>query len=80
MNMRTFAKVILPVLTLLLFSFMARIYFDEPTFSLDDYVVEEGFNLSVVASDPHFEAPVTMDFYDNGRMWVVELRGYLPNL
>ncbi len=80
MNMRTFAKVILPVLTLLLFSFMARIYFDEPTFSLDDYVVEEGFNLSVVASDPHFEAPVTMDFDDKGRMWVVEMRGYMPNL
>lgn len=54
--------------------------FEEPRFSLNDYQIEEGFDLSIVASEPFLKAPVTMDFDDKGRMWVVEMIGYMPNL
>jgi mono/diheme cytochrome c family protein len=48
--------------------------------SLDNYLVEEGFELSIVASEPQLKAPVSMDFDNNGRIWVVEMIGYMPNL
>jgi mono/diheme cytochrome c family protein/glucose/arabinose dehydrogenase len=54
--------------------------FDEPEISLASYHIEEGFELQVVASEPFIEAPVAMDFDDKGRMWVVEMKGYMQNL
>ncbi|WP_304236875.1 c-type cytochrome [Jiulongibacter sediminis] len=66
--------------SLLLFSFVGQLFFDGSEFSLKDYKIEEGFDLSLVAEAPHFEASVTMDFDDQGRIWVVEMRGYMPNL
>ena len=54
--------------------------FDEPQISLDKYQIEEGFNIEVVASEPFIEAPVAMDFDNQGRMWVVEMKGYMQNL
>lgn len=53
---------------------------NEPRFSLNDYQVEEGFKLSLIASEPLLNAPVSMDFDNKGRMWVVEMIGYMPNL
>jgi mono/diheme cytochrome c family protein len=54
--------------------------FEEPKIPLDSYQIEEGFELSVIASEPFLKAPVSMDFDDKGRMWVVEMIGYMPNL
>lgn len=54
--------------------------FDVPKISLDGYKVEEGFELKVVSSEPFLKAPVSMDFDNKGRMWVVEMIGYMPNL
>ncbi|GAB4038910.1 DUF7133 domain-containing protein [Spirosoma gilvum] len=56
------------------------ITFDGPRFSLNDYQVEDGFKLSLAASEPLLNAPVSMDFDNKGRMWVVEMVGYMPNL
>jgi mono/diheme cytochrome c family protein len=42
--------------------------------------VADGFELQLVASEPLIEAPVTMQFDEQGRIWVVEMRGYMPNL
>jgi mono/diheme cytochrome c family protein len=53
---------------------------NNPNISLDNYLVEEGFELSMVASEPQLKAPVSMDFDNNGRIWVVEMIGYMPNL
>ncbi len=81
MNFLRWSKYILLFLfSFLIFSFNTNIFFDEPEISLDSYQVEEGFELSLVASEPHFTAPVTMDFDDQGRIWVVEMKGYMPNL
>jgi len=80
MNFLKRSKYILSLITILIFSFGANLYFEEPEMSLDSYIVEDGFELSLVASEPHFSAPVTMDFDDKGRIWVVEMKGYMPNL
>ncbi len=54
--------------------------FKEPKISLEGYQIEDGFELSVIASESFFKAPVSMDFDNKGRMWVVEMIGYMPNL
>jgi len=54
--------------------------FEEPRVSFDSYTVEDGFELQLVAAEPMIEAPVTLDFDDRGRIWVVEMRAYMPNL
>ena len=54
--------------------------FKEPKISLEKYKIEDGFELSVIASESFFKAPVAMDFDNKGRMWVVEMIGYMPNI
>jgi len=54
--------------------------YEEPVISLDAYQVADGFEMQVIASEPFLEAPVTMDFDEEGRMWVVEMKGYMRNL
>ena len=56
------------------------ISFEEPKFSLENYQIEDGFKLSLMASEPFMKAPVSIDFDNKGRIWVVEMRGYMPNL
>ncbi len=48
--------------------------------SFDTYKVADGFELQLAAAEPLIEAPVAMDFDNTGRMWVVEMRGFMPNL
>ncbi|NKI25335.1 c-type cytochrome [Arenibacter sp. 6A1] len=54
--------------------------FDEPIISLEDYKVEEGFELQMVASEPLLVAPVAMDFDSKGRIWVAEMPGFMNNI
>jgi mono/diheme cytochrome c family protein len=56
------------------------IAYDELTFSPKDYQVEEGFELSLIAAEPFLKAPVSIDFDNKGRIWTVEMIGYMPNL
>ncbi|MDZ7934958.1 MAG: c-type cytochrome [Emticicia sp.] len=56
------------------------ITFNEPKISLNGYQIENGFELNVIASESTLKAPVSMDFDNKGRMWVVEMTGYMPNL
>ncbi|MEO8416489.1 MAG: c-type cytochrome [Ginsengibacter sp.] len=51
-----------------------------PAISFDKYKIADGFEIQLAASEPLIEAPVAMDFDNRGRMWVVEMRGYMPNL
>jgi mono/diheme cytochrome c family protein/glucose/arabinose dehydrogenase len=39
-----------------------------------------GYHLELVASEPLVQDPVAIDFDADGRMYVVEMRGYMPNL
>src|SRR6476660_7151662 len=52
----------------------------QPAISFDSYKIVDGFELQLAAAEPLIEAPVAMDFDNQGRMWVVEMRGYMPNL
>lgn len=54
--------------------------YEEPEISLDSYQIEEGFELEVIASEPFLEAPVAIDFDNQGRIWTVEMRGYMQTL
>ena len=54
--------------------------YEEPVISLQDYKIEEGFDLEMVASEPLLKAPVAMDFDSKGRIWVTEMTGYMDNM
>jgi mono/diheme cytochrome c family protein len=42
--------------------------------------VEEGFEVKLVADEPLVTAPVAMTFDAKGRLWVVEMVGYMPDV
>jgi len=54
--------------------------FDEKEIDLSSYQIEKGFDLEVLASEPLLIAPVAMDFDEQGRMWVLELPGYMADI
>ncbi|AKD05421.1 dehydrogenase [Pontibacter korlensis] len=41
--------------------------------------VADGFNVELVAAEPLVNTPVAMTFDYEGRMWVVEMQGYMPD-
>jgi mono/diheme cytochrome c family protein len=51
----------------------------KPAEALKTFKVHEDFELSVVASDPEIQNPLALRFDGDGRMWVVEMRAYMPN-
>lgn len=46
---------------------------------LSSYQVKEGYELQSVAAEPQVVAPVNMIFDDQGRMWVIEMIGYMTD-
>ncbi|WP_395735423.1 c-type cytochrome [Prosthecobacter sp.] len=44
------------------------------------FKLEKGFRIELVASEPMIESPVAMSFDDQGRLYVVEMRGYMHDL
>jgi len=48
--------------------------------ALKSFKVEKGFTLEVVAQEPMIQDPVALTFDGDGRMWVVEMRAYMPNV
>ncbi|GAB5562245.1 MAG: dehydrogenase [Synoicihabitans sp.] len=55
-----------------------------PALSVDEametFEVAPGFRIEVVAADPLIFDPVAMQIGPDGRIWVVEMRGYMPNV
>jgi len=54
--------------------------YDETLVSLDGYQIEDGFDLEVIAAEPLLRAPVAMDFDAAGRIWVVQMPGYMNDI
>lgn len=54
--------------------------YKEPHISLEEYQIEDGFNLDVVASEPLIKSPVAIDFDEYGRVWVVEMPGFMRTI
>jgi len=50
-----------------------------PGQALRTFAVRTGFVIELVASEPVVRAPVAMNFDEDGRLWVVEMQGYMPD-
>jgi glucose/arabinose dehydrogenase/mono/diheme cytochrome c family protein len=48
--------------------------------ALKTFTVEKGFVIEPVAAEPLVEKPVALTFDERGRMWVCEMRGYMPDI
>ncbi len=44
------------------------------------FAVAEGFAIELVAAEPMVHDPVALAFDGNGRVWVAEMRGYMPDI
>lgn len=51
-----------------------------PEEALKTFKIEEGFRIELVAAEPMVEAPIAISFDDQGRMYVVEMRGYMRDV
>ena len=55
-----------------------------PTYSPDDERTRlrpvDGYRIELVAAEPLVQDPIAIDFDADGRMYVVEMRGYMPNV
>ena len=78
--MRCFQSFVILIITILCFISCKQREYKEPDVSLENYHIEDGFELSVAASEPFIEAPVSMSFDNQGRIWTVEMKGYMRNL
>ncbi|MEY4940575.1 MAG: hypothetical protein RIQ93_2310 [Verrucomicrobiota bacterium] len=52
----------------------------KPEEALKTFQLQPGFKLEIAAADPLVQEPVAIAFGTDGRMWVVEMRGYMPDL
>src|SRR5688500_6403158 len=50
-----------------------------PEVAVKAFKVAPGMKLECVASEPLVEDPVSARFDQDGRMWVVEMRNYMPD-
>lgn len=46
---------------------------------LETFQLEEGFKMQLVASEPMVEEPVFITFDEDGRLWVIEMRGFMTD-
>ncbi len=51
-----------------------------PEETLKTLKLPAGFRAELVASEPMITTPVAMQFDEDGRLWVVEMNGYMPNV
>ncbi len=51
-----------------------------PAEELAMFRVEPGFTVQLVAAEPLVQDPVVMTFDEAGRLWVVEMRGFMPTI
>lgn len=48
--------------------------------TIETFNLPPGFRIEVVAEEPMVEHPVAMQFAPDGRLWVLEMRTYMPNV
>lgn len=51
----------------------------DATTAISHMQVEKGLEVQLVAAEPLVTVPVAMTFDEKGRMWVVEMTGYMPD-
>ncbi len=51
-----------------------------PAQELASFQLESGMKIQLVAAEPMVQDPVVITFDEDGRLWVVEMRGFMPNI
>ena len=51
-----------------------------PEDEMKRFFLPPGYHVELVASEPMIEEPVLIDFDPDGRMWVIEMLGYMPDI
>lgn len=51
----------------------------KPKKALETFRLHKEFEMSLVSHEPAVQNPLALRFDGNGRMWVVEMRSYMPN-
>ena len=51
-----------------------------PEEELASFQLEPGFKMQLVAAEPMVQDPVVITFDEDGRLWVVEMRGFMPDI
>src|SRR5262245_49598862 len=51
----------------------------KPEDALKSFKLQPGFRIELVASEPLIEEPVAIDIDPDGRIWVAEMRSYMPD-
>src|SRR5256885_12650682 len=51
-----------------------------PEQALKSFKVQSGFRIELVAAEPLVHNPIQIAFDPEGRLWVLEMRGYMPNI
>ena len=51
-----------------------------PEAEMKTFVLPPGYRVELVASEPMVEDPVLIDWDPNGRMWVIEMLGYMQDM
>ncbi|MDB6053429.1 MAG: dehydrogenase [Verrucomicrobiales bacterium] len=49
-----------------------------PEDALKSFTLEPGFKIQIVAAEPMVQEPVAIQWDPNGRLWVLEMRGFMP--
>ena len=61
-----------------------RAYAESPVIGAEDAIrlmqIEKGFKVQLVAAEPMVNSPVAISFDEKGRMWVIEMEGYMPDI
>jgi mono/diheme cytochrome c family protein len=52
----------------------------DPEAALKTIFTPPGFRLEIVAAEPMIQDPILIDFDPDGRLWAVEMPGYMPDL
>ncbi len=52
----------------------------KPDEALKAFTIEKGYRIELVAAEPLVEAPIAMSWDDQGRLYVVEMRGYMQDV
>lgn len=51
-----------------------------PEQDMSTFRLQPGFHIELIASEPLVHSPIAMAFGPDGRIWVVEMSGYMPNV
>ena len=51
-----------------------------PEQAIDSFVLQDGFHIELVASEPMIEDPVAAVFAPDGSLWVIEMQSFMPDV